>query len=188
MRTSLNNQVAQLRNLEVQMGQMTSLFNERQQGNLPSTSEVNPTRDGKEHNKAITLRSGKMVETTINAHEYKENSVEENDKDVEASVQDEKKYAEIMRNADNPLQNSIESTPKRVKESSIEEKPIVPYPQRTRIRQLDQQFSKFMEIFKKLHINIPFVEALEQMPGYVKFMKDIISKKRKLGDYETIAF
>ena len=40
----------------------------------------------------------------------------------------------------------------------------------------------------KLHINIPFIEALEQMPGYVKFMKDILSKKRKLGDYETIAF
>ena len=44
-----------------------------------------------------------------------------------------------------------------------------------------------MDIFKKLHINIPFSEALEQMPGYVKLMKDILSKKRKLGDYETIA-
>ena len=44
-----------------------------------------------------------------------------------------------------------------------------------------------MEIFKKLHINIPFVEVLEQISGYVKFMKDILSKKRKLGDYETMA-
>ena len=44
-----------------------------------------------------------------------------------------------------------------------------------------------MEIFKKLHINIPFAEALEQMLGYVKFMKDILAKKSKLGDYETIA-
>ena len=44
-----------------------------------------------------------------------------------------------------------------------------------------------MDIFKKLHINIPFAEALEQMPGYVKFMKDVLSKKRKFGDYETIA-
>ena len=24
------------------------------------------------------------------------------------------------------------------------------------------------------------------MPGYVKFMKEILSKKRKLGDYETV--
>ena len=43
-----------------------------------------------------------------------------------------------------------------------------------------------MDIFKKLHINIPFFEALEQIPGYVKFIKDILSKKRKLGDYETV--
>ena len=52
---------------------------------------------------------------------------------------------------------------------------------------MDKQFGKFMDIFKKLHINIPFAEALEQMPGYVKFMKDVLSKKRKLGDYETVA-
>jgi hypothetical protein len=32
-------------------------------------------------------------------------------------------------------------------------------------------------MFKKLEINIPFSEALEQMPIYAKFMKDIISKK-----------
>ena len=35
-------------------------------------------------------------------------------------------------------------------------------------------------MFKKLEINIPFTEALAQMPHYAKFMKDIISKKRKL--------
>ena len=52
---------------------------------------------------------------------------------------------------------------------------------------LDKQFTKFLEVFKKLHINIPFAEALEQMPKYVKFMKEILSKKRKLGDYEMVA-
>ena len=45
-RASFNNQATQLRNLEVQMGQMASLLNERQQDNLPSTSEVNPRREG----------------------------------------------------------------------------------------------------------------------------------------------
>ena len=52
---------------------------------------------------------------------------------------------------------------------------------------MDKQFDRFMDIFKKLHINIPFAEALKQMLGYVKFMKDILSKKRKLGDYEIVA-
>ncbi|KAI4304968.1 hypothetical protein MLD38_040421 [Melastoma candidum] len=48
-------------------------------------------------------------------------------------------------------------------------------------------FQKFLDIFKKLHINIPFAEALDNMPSYIKFMKDILSKKRRLGEFETVA-
>ena len=43
-----------------------------------------------------------------------------------------------------------------------------------------------MEVFKKLHINIPFADALEKMPSYVKFMKDILSKKRRLSDFKMV--
>jgi hypothetical protein len=42
-------------------------------------------------------------------------------------------------------------------------------------------------VFKKLQINIPFADALEKMPSYVKFLKDILSNKRKLEEYETVA-
>ena len=62
----------------------------------------------------------------------------------------------------------------------------IPYPQRLKKNKLDKQFTKFMEVFKKLHINIPFANALEQMPSYVKFMKDIFSYKRRLSDFETV--
>ena len=41
-------------------------------------------------------------------------------------------------------------------------------------------------MFKKLHINIPFAEALAQMPKYAKFMKEILRNKRKLEDHETV--
>ena len=34
-------------------------------------------------------------------------------------------------------------------------------------------------MFKKIKINIPFIEALSQMPNYAKFLKDIMSKKRR---------
>ena len=44
-----------------------------------------------------------------------------------------------------------------------------------------------MDVFKKFHIKISFTDALEQMPSYVKFMKDILANKRKLSDYETVA-
>ena len=62
----------------------------------------------------------------------------------------------------------------------------VPYPQRLRKNKLDKQFTKFMEVFKKLHINIPFVDALKQVPSYVKFMKDILSRKIRLSEFETM--
>ena len=67
-------------------------------------------------------------------------------------------------------------------------KPTVPisYPQRLKKNKLDKQFTKFMEVFKKLHINIPFADALEHMPSYVKFMKDILSKKRRLSDFKKV--
>ena len=62
----------------------------------------------------------------------------------------------------------------------------VPYPQPLKNNKLDKKLTKFMELFKKLHINIPFVDALEQMPNYVKFMKDILLRKRRISDFETM--
>ena len=62
----------------------------------------------------------------------------------------------------------------------------IPYPQRLKKNKLDKQFTKFMEVFKKLHINISFVDPLEQMPSYFKFMKDILSKKRRPSYFETV--
>ncbi|KAK8601106.1 hypothetical protein V6N12_050948 [Hibiscus sabdariffa] len=39
----------------------------------------------------------------------------------------------------------------------------------------------------KFHINIPFLEAIDQVPSYAKFLKDIVTKKRKVESYETVA-
>ena len=37
-------------------------------------------------------------------------------------------------------------------------------------------------MFKKIETNIPFLEALTQMPLYAKFMKEILSRKRKIAE------
>ena len=42
-------------------------------------------------------------------------------------------------------------------------------------------------MFKKLEVNIPFTDALDQMLNYVKFMKEIMSNKKKLDAYETVS-
>ena len=89
-------------------------------------------------------------------------------------------------------EEEIKETPKSIPcsisfpDNPLVIKPKLPSPQRFHKKKLDDQFSKFLEIFKKIHINIPFADALEQMPNYVKFMKDVMSKKRRLEDYETV--
>ena len=62
----------------------------------------------------------------------------------------------------------------------------IPYPQCLKKNKLDKKFAKFMEVFKKLHISILFADVLEQISSYVKFMKDILSKKRRLSNFETV--
>ena len=65
--------------------------------------------------------------------------------------------------------------------------PCMSYPYKLKKSKLEKQFVKFLDIFKKLHINIPFIDALENMPSYMKFMKKILANKKKFDGYETIS-
>ncbi|KAJ9538924.1 LOW QUALITY PROTEIN: hypothetical protein OSB04_031657 [Centaurea solstitialis] len=78
---------------------------------------------------------------------------------------------------------SLDQAPKKAIVAPIP--PYVPFPQRLRNQKEELQFKKFLDVFKQLHIDIPLVEAIEQMPSYAKFLKDILSKKKKLREYET---
>ncbi|XP_070002017.1 uncharacterized protein [Nicotiana sylvestris] len=42
----------------------------------------------------------------------------------------------------------------------------------------DSKLEKFYDILKQLSVNIPFVEAFQEMPGFAKYLKDFITKKR----------
>ncbi|XP_062107627.1 uncharacterized protein LOC133818638 [Humulus lupulus] len=96
-------------------------------------------------------------------------------KDQQATTPEQKRVTDDLQKKGNQKAEIVEPTPKLL------------YPQRFRKVNLNKQFSKFLMVFKKLHINIPFVETLEQMPSYVKFMNDILSKKRRIEDFETMA-
>ncbi|KAM6564131.1 hypothetical protein CsatB_024129 [Cannabis sativa] len=172
----IQSQAASLRNLEVQLGQLANDLKNRPQGTLPSDTE-NPRRDGKEHCKAITLRSGKILESNVVATGSKEPS----------SIQKEgemKKKPAISAAEIPPVVTA--SSQHSAAEKSLQ-KPPPPFPQLFKKQQDDGQFRRFLDVLKQLHINIPLVEALEQMPTYVKFLKDILTKKRRLGEFETVA-
>ncbi|XP_010243475.1 PREDICTED: uncharacterized protein LOC104587524 [Nelumbo nucifera] len=52
---------------------------------------------------------------------------------------------------------------------------------------MEKEFGKFLEIFKSLHINIPFADTLAQMPHYARFLKELLANKKKLGDMAIVA-
>ena len=64
-------------------------------------------------------------------------------------------------------------------------KPKLPFPHEQKPSQ-DTQFSKFLEVLKQLHINIPLIDAIEQMPSYAKFLKEILTRKRRLEECQTV--
>ncbi|XP_038976653.1 uncharacterized protein LOC120107448 [Phoenix dactylifera] len=153
------------RNVEMQLGQLANSINFRGQDNLPSKTEVNP----KEHCKAVTLRSGKQLGQVSG----------------ETIVGDKVDYEEVNKKVSEEVEDLAKTpSPLPPVEPYV---PPIPFPQRLKQNKIDQQFEKFLKVFRQLHINIPFADALAQIPAYTKFLKEIMSKKRKLEDFETIA-
>ncbi|XP_057522569.1 uncharacterized protein LOC130802574 [Amaranthus tricolor] len=60
--------------------------------------------------------------------------------------------------------------------------PHVPFPQRLARRNLEEKYGMFLEVLSKLEINIPFIDATKEMPSYAKFLKEVLSNKRKLPE------
>ncbi|GJY93202.1 DNA-directed DNA polymerase [Tanacetum coccineum] len=60
--------------------------------------------------------------------------------------------------------------------------PPIPFPQRLRKEKEEAQQKKLLENLKQLHINLPFIEALAQMPKYAKFLKGLLTNKARLEE------
>ena len=133
--TLMGNKGAIMKSLEVQLKQLASSINAQQKRNFQSDTEKNP----KELCKVIILRNGKEVEST--------KVQEEQAKDEEIVVKQPKKVKRTY---------SI---------SFLDNRPFpttpLPFPQRFQKKKFDAQFFKFLDIFKKIHINIPFIDTLE---------------------------
>ena len=90
---------------------------------------------------------------------------------------------------ENKVQNEQprENCEQKQKEKVQAYTPAVPFPQRLQKEKKEEQFSKFLEIFKKIEINFPFVDVITQMPNCGKFLKDILSKKKKIVDEGVVS-
>ena len=139
---------------------------------------MNPRREGNERVKVVTLRSGKELAAPGQPPVLREVET----KEVIQPIQTDKVVGEQLHQK----KLDEEETEAKGRPNMTEPTIPIPYPQRLKKSKLDKQFTKFIGVFKKLHINIPFADALKRMPSYVKFMKEILSNKRRLSDFETV--
>ena len=40
---------------------------------------------------------------------------------------------------------------------------------------------KILEMFNQVKLNVPLLDAIQQVPAYAKFLKDMYTKKRKMN-------
>ncbi|KAG9458364.1 hypothetical protein H6P81_002872 [Aristolochia fimbriata] len=157
--------------LTTQMNHLNQGAYERSRGALPSNSEINP----KEQVKAITLRSGKTLEEFL----PKEQPAMEEEKTQKG--EDEKEKETVSPPASPKRKKGKDALP--ITDIDIRH---LPYPSRAKFDILKSSFARFLETFQKLQINIPLLEALRQIPLYGKFLKEVLSEKRKIEEKCTV--
>ncbi|GKB39337.1 reverse transcriptase domain-containing protein [Tanacetum coccineum] len=69
-----------------------------------------------------------------------------------------------------------------VQPSNKVQPPPIHFPKRLRKEKDEAQQRKFLENLKQLHINLPFIEALAQVPKYAKFLKGLLTNKVRLEE------
>ncbi|GJU62766.1 hypothetical protein Tco_1244601 [Tanacetum coccineum] len=152
-------------------------------GTLPSNTIPNP----KGEMKAITTRSGATLAGL---------SVPPPCPTKEVDREPETKTDQVLTESTNnvpppvvqPSPNSTKLHPTSNSSPKIPEpnphQPPIPYPSRLNKEKLqgkdDIQIHSFLQMFKKIHFNISFSEALAHMPKFAKMVKDLLTNKEKL--------
>nr|XP_016439720.1 PREDICTED: uncharacterized protein LOC107765568 [Nicotiana tabacum] len=159
-----------IQKLKIQMRDLSREQNPKQKGQLPSDTIANP-KSGESgstsHVIAITTRSGKVLQG-----------------DIEQKVVGEEAEQEVEAEEQGVVE--VERVPEKEKEKEKETskapppipRPPPPFPQRLIRRVDDSKLEKFYDILKQLSVNIPFLEAFQEMSGFAKYLKDLITKKR----------
>ncbi|KAI3742850.1 hypothetical protein L1987_60546 [Smallanthus sonchifolius] len=124
---------------------------------------------------ASTQSSNKMIDQQNQRNEERFQKHE-----VEMKRRCRKKYLTRIREITTP---AIEKQNKEPVQAYV---PSLPYTGRLKKEKLEKEYGKFLGLFKQLHVNLPFIKALTQMPNYAKFLKGVLTKKRKLEELSHV--
>ncbi|XP_070015836.1 uncharacterized protein [Nicotiana sylvestris] len=191
---------AAIKNIEVQLGQISMSLNNRPQGTLPADTQINPKDQGPKQLMAVSLRNGRDLDVeqerareNIQAETFIPVPIELDESMILTKVtvqpaQEEKniqqKTEKVAESVEEPV---VEIESDKEKSQVIGKKrPPAPFPQRLAKYQKEEQYKKFFEMLKQIQVNIPLIEALKKMPGYAKMMKDLMSRKFDFQDLATV--
>ncbi|KAK8507721.1 hypothetical protein V6N12_067051 [Hibiscus sabdariffa] len=186
----LQNQDATLKSLETQVGQISQILNTRPVGGFPSDTEV---AKGATHEqcKAISTRSGKVLEPTNKqrgtavAH-TKTSAVTDTPATVDIPAKADEDHIDPTETREVGSAAEV-SQPEQTRSNKLEEiRPPPPFPQRLKKQKQDFQFKKFFDILKQVHINLPLVEALQQMPIMPNSSRTWCPGKEGLGNLRPL--
>ncbi|XP_057543958.1 uncharacterized protein LOC130823355 [Amaranthus tricolor] len=166
--TSINQILAHNKMIDTQMAQMAQQLSNLsvQKGQFPGNTEKNPTTSPHQQLNAVTTRSGRTLHDP--APKVKTSPTVVPAPGTNDDVSEEKKDEPV--NSDKSIIAGRTYTPP------------VSFPSRLAQAKLEHKYRKFLQVLSKLQINIPFLEAIKEMPSYAKFLKDITSNKRKLEE------
>nr|GEX15381.1 hypothetical protein [Tanacetum cinerariifolium] len=186
-------------NLERKMGQVAEEVHKREAGKLPSYPTLNPKHkiDGPEHvNMVTSLRSGKTYKNDIKCPSVRDFShdVEDFVTDDEIVVED-KKADDVQSDSElvndllkyfpkPPTQNPEAAESPKVREGGMSST-STPYPvafEKSTSASLVKKgphSEDMWETFKQVKINLPFIDAIKQIPAYSKFLKGLMYLKEE---------
>ena len=85
-----------------------------------------------------------------------------------------------MKKNKNEERSRSEQAREKKREKAVNEGAEVPYPVVPSKKEKDHHLARFLDIFRKLEITMPFGEALQQMPLYSKFLKDMLTRRTSI--------
>ncbi|CAN6583727.1 unnamed protein product [Malus baccata var. baccata] len=175
--------------LEKQVGQIAEFVGQfREQGKLPSSIVVNP-KGGFESAKAIMLRSGKEVGTdpqpSKSAQKEDEKLTFEEENQAKATARKEAPLPQPLtsHNQSNPS-NSGKKVPIPINSNVIP--PNVPFPSRFLQAKNEEEEKDVLETFRKVHVNIPLLDAIKQIPKYAKCLKKLCTTRKRIREKEVV--
>nr|XP_043638025.1 uncharacterized protein LOC122609029 [Erigeron canadensis] len=92
---------------------------------------------------------------------------------------------EIVMEEDSTVKTPVTQPKPAVTPETKPYKPKVPFPQRFRKAKLKEQYDKFVNMIKNVHINVPLVDLIQGMLNYAKFIKELVTDKGKLNEVKA---